>query len=119
MFVNMDITYKSFVLLHFIGLTALFGGFFGQMKSKTKVVNPAMFHGALTQLVTGIALVGLAESGAVDEELNMTKISIKLLVVLIITILVFINRKKASVSTGLWAMIGLLTLANMAVAVYV
>jgi hypothetical protein len=49
----------------------------------------------------------------------MTKISIKLLVVLIITILVFINRKKASVSTGLWAMIGLLTLANMAVAVYV
>jgi hypothetical protein len=119
MFVNMDITYKSFVLAHFIGLAALFGGFFVQMKSKIKVVNPAMFHGALTQLVTGIALVGLAESGAVDEELNMTKISIKLLVVLIITILVFINRKKASVSTGLWAMIGLLTLANMAVAVYV
>ena len=43
------------------------GGFFVQMKSKIKVVNPAMFHGALTQLVTGIALVGLAESGAVDE----------------------------------------------------
>jgi hypothetical protein len=49
----------------------------------------------------------------------MTKMSIKLLVVLVITILVFINRKKASVSTGLWATIGLLTLANMAVAVYV
>jgi len=119
MLLSMDILYKSFVLLHFIGLTALFGGFFGQMKSTTKVVNPAMFHGALTQLVTGIVLVGLTETGAGDEELNMTKISIKLLVVLIITILVFINRKKASVSTGLWAMIGLLTLANMAVAVYV
>jgi len=49
----------------------------------------------------------------------MTKISLKLLVVLVITILVFINRKKASVSNALWAMIGLLTLANMAVAVYV
>ena len=119
MFVNMDITYKSFVLAHFIGLAALFGGFFVQMKSITKVVNPAMFHGALTQLVTGIALVGLAESGAVEEDLNMTKISVKLLVLLVITALVFINRKKSSISTSIWGLIGLLTIANMAIAVYV
>ena len=118
MLLTMDILYKSLVLLHFIGLAALFGGFFVQMKSTTKVVNPAMFHGALTQLVTGIVLVGLAETGASDEELNMTKISIKLLVVLVITVLVFINRKKSFVSTRIWGTIGLLTLANMAVAVY-
>lgn len=115
----MDITYKAFVLAHFIGLASLFGGFFVQMSSTSKVVNPAMFHGALTQLVTGIALVGLAESGAVEEELNMTKISIKLAVVLIITILVFINRKKSSITTSIWGLIGLLTIANMAVAVFV
>jgi len=118
MLLSMDILYKSLVLLHFIGLAALFGGFFVQMKSTTKVVNPAMFHGALTQLVTGVVLVGLAETGAGDEELNMTKISIKLLVVLVITVLVFMNRKKPFVSTRIWGTIGLLTLANMAVAVY-
>ncbi len=115
----MDITYKSFVLAHLIGLASLFGGFFVQMSSTTKVVNPAMFHGALTQLVTGIALVGLAESGAVEEDLNMTKISVKLLVLLVITTLVFIHRKKSSISTSIWGLIGFLTIANMAIAVYV
>ena len=115
----MDITYKSFVLAHFIGLAALFGGFFVQMSSANKVVNPAMFHGSLTQLVTGLVMVGLIETGLVDEELNMTKISIKLLIVLIITGIVFVNRKKASVSNSIWLSIGLLTLANMAIAVYI
>jgi hypothetical protein len=105
--------------LHFIGLAALFGGFFVQMSSTNKVVNPAMFHGSLTQLVTGLVMVGLAESGAVDEDLNMTKISIKLLIVLVITGIVFVNRKKSSVSNSIWLSIGLLTLANMAIAVYI
>lgn len=118
MLLIMDITYKSFVLAHLIGLAALFGGFFVQIKATTKVVNPAMFHGALTQLVTGVVLVGLAETGASDDELNMTKITIKLLVSLVITVLVVMNRKKLFVSTRLWGTIGLLTLANMAVAVY-
>ncbi len=115
----MEIIYNTLVLLDFIGLAALFGGFFVQMKSTNKVVNSAMFHGSLTQLVTGLIMVGLAESGAVDEDLNMTKISIKLLIVLIITGIVFVNRKKSSVSNSIWLSIGLLTLANMAIAVYI
>ncbi len=115
----MEIIYNTLVLLHFIGLAALFGGFFVQMKSTNKVVNSAMFHGSLTQLVTGLIMVGLAESGVVDEDLNMTKISIKLLIVLIITGIVFVNRKKSSVSNSIWLSIGLLTLANMAIAVYI
>jgi hypothetical protein len=114
----MEFIYKTFVLLHFIGLAALFGGFFVQMKSSLKVVNPAMFHGALTQLVTGIVLVGLAESGAVDKELDHITITIKLVVILVITSLIFVNRKKPSITTSLWGIIGLLTIANMAIAVY-
>ncbi|MFM1826305.1 MAG: hypothetical protein RLZZ37_940 [Actinomycetota bacterium] len=115
----MEIIYNTLVLLHFVGLAALFGGFFVQMKSTNKVVNSAMFHGSLTQLVTGLIMVGLAESGVVEEDLNMTKISIKLLIVLIITGIVFANRKKSSVSNSIWLSIGLLTLANMAIAVYI
>jgi hypothetical protein len=115
----MEITYNSFLLAHFIGLAALFGGFFVQLKAPTKVVNSAMFHGSLTQLVTGIVLVGLAESGVVDEEQNMIKISVKLIIVLVITGIILYNRKKVTVSKGIWAAIGLLTLANMAIAVYI
>ena len=89
------------------------------MSAAAKVINSAMFHGSLTQLVTGILLVGLAESGVVDEDLNMGKITVKLIIVLIITGIVFANKKKSSVSTAIWASVGLLTFVNMAVAVYI
>ena len=115
----MEIIYNSLALLHFIGLASLFGGFLVQISAAAKVINPAMFHGSLTQLVTGILLVGLAESGVVDEDLNMGKIIVKLIIVLIITGIVFVNKKKSSVSTAIWASVGLLTFVNMAVAVYI
>ena len=114
----MTIVYNILVVLHFIGLASLLGGFIVQMRSAEKGVNPAMFHGALTQLLTGVAMVGLAESGAVDEELNMTKISVKLLVVLVITVLAFIGRRRQPPQVALWGIIGGLTLLNVVLAVF-
>lgn len=114
----MEFLYNLIVVLHFVGLASLLGGFIVQMSSAEKGVNPAMLHGALTQLVTGVLMVGLAESGAVDEDLDMTKISVKLLVVLVITVLAFIGRKKPLPQKGLWATIGALTLLNVVIAVF-
>ena len=110
--------YNLILVLHFVGLASLLGGVIVQAKSSDKCVNPAMLHGALTQLVTGVLLVGIAESGAVDEELNMTKIAVKLVVVLIITVLAFVGRKKPMPQTGMWAAIGALTLLNVVLAVF-
>ncbi len=114
----MEFLYNLIVVLHFIGLASLLGGVIVQLKSAERGVNRAMVDGALTQLVTGVLLVGLAESGAVDEDLNMTKISVKLLVVIVITILAFLGRKKPLPQTGIWAAIGLLTLLNVVLAVF-
>lgn len=117
----MEFVYNLVVVLHFIGLASLLGGVIVQMRSSDKGVNPAMLHGALTQLVTGVILVGLAESGAVDEDLNMTKISVKLLVVLVITVLAFLGRRagvSADRAKRLWALIGVLTLLNVVIAVF-
>jgi len=113
----MQIVYDLLVILHFIGLASLLGGFLVQMSSAEKGVNPAMLHGALTQLVTGLLMVGLIESGAVDEEANMTKISVKLAIVVIITVLAFVGRRKQPPQVALWAIIGALTLVNVAIAV--
>ena len=110
--------YNLILVLHFVGLASLLGGVIVQAKSSDKGDNPAMLHGALTQLVTGVLLVGIAESGAVDEELNMTKIAVKLVVVLIITVLAFVGRKKPMPQTGMWAAIGALTLLNVVLAVF-
>ena len=113
----MELVYNLIVVLHFIGLASVVGGFIVQMKSAEKGVNPAMLHGALTQLVTGVILVGLAESGAVAEELEMTKISIKLGITVIITVLAFVGRKKTPPQVGFWAAIGALSIANIFIAV--
>ena len=114
----MDFLYTLLVILHFVGLASLLGGFLVQMKpigAGKGLINAAMVHGALTQLVTGLLLVTIAELG--EGGLNHMKIGIKLAVLIIITVLVFVYRMKTSVpSWVLWA-IGALTLTNVVIAV--
>lgn len=113
----MDFIYNLVVILHFIGLASLVGGFIVQIKSPDKGVNAAMFHGALTQLVTGVILVGLVESGTVEGEIDTTKIGVKLIVVLVVTALAFIGRKKTPPQVALWAAIGALSISNIFISV--
>lgn len=113
----MELIHDLLVLLHLVGFAALFGGAFVQLKGPTRLVNAAMVHGALTQLVTGLLLVGLAEMG--DAPVNHLKVGIKLAVLVVIAVLVFTNRRKEALPDGqFWAILGL-TLANTAVAVLV
>jgi hypothetical protein len=115
---------NAFVVLHFIGLASLLGGFLVQMKSLksgTAKIIPAMVHGAWTMLITGLVLVGLHEwLGSMMEghELNNMKVAVKTIVVTVIVILVMQNRKKESVKTGLFGAIGGLTLLNVVLAVF-
>jgi cytochrome bd-type quinol oxidase subunit 2 len=117
----MQMLFEFLVVVHFVGLSLLLGGVATQMSSATKVVNTAMVHGALTQLVTGVGMVGLAEAALPDEkeDLNMTKITVKLVILLAIVVLCLVNRRRTEVPKGLWAAIGLLTLANIVIAVLV
>jgi lysylphosphatidylglycerol synthetase-like protein (DUF2156 family) len=112
----MEILRDIFVFLHFVGLSALFGGLFVQLKSEHRVVNNAVIHGALTQVVTGLLLVGLLEGMA--EEVDNAKIGVKLLVALVITVLAFANRKKTAVPNGLFFGLLGLTALNIAIAVF-
>ncbi len=48
----MDFVRNTLLVLHFIGLASLLGGFMVQIAATPRVVNNAMLHGALTQLVT-------------------------------------------------------------------
>jgi hypothetical protein len=115
----MDFVFNLIVILHFLGLASLVGGFLVQMKSSEKVVNPAMWHGALVQLVTGLALVGLVESGAYDGygEIDTAKITVKLAFTVIITVLAFVGRKKTPPQVAFWGAIGALSIANIFIAV--
>lgn len=107
------------VILHFVGLASLLGGFLVQTKAiaggQGKVVT-AMVHGSLTMLVTGLLLVGVIEMGDLFD-VNNIKIAVKLVIAIVITALVFVFRKKdPAPSWALWA-IGGLTLLNVILAV--
>lgn len=116
---DMELVFNLIVVLHFLGLASLVGGFLVQMKSSEKGVNPAMWHGALIQLVTGVALVGLVESGAYDGygEIDTAKISVKLAFTVIIAVLAFVGRKKTPPQVAFWGAIGALSIANIFIAV--
>lgn len=114
----MDVVINLFVGLHIIGIAALLGGFMTQMKAMgagTARFVPAMLHGALTMLVTGVALVGLNE--AQGHHVNTIKIGIKMAVLVVILALVYVKRDEETIAKPLFGTVGALTVANIFIAV--
>ena len=111
----MQILKDVVLILRFLGPAAIIGGVLAQMRQTPKRVDALVVHGALTQMVTGVALVGLDQ--ALDDPVDNTKVGIKLVILLVITVLAWRHRKAEAVATWVWATIGLLTVVNIAIAV--
>ena len=112
----MTVVYHLLLVLHLIGWAIVLGG------SLTRLAKPAiatgMLHGILTALVTGIAMVGIASSGLVDEHVDNAKFGIKLVIALVVTALVVIGtRTPSKADRRLVGSIAGLTIANIAIAV--
>jgi hypothetical protein len=105
------------LVLHFVGLASLLGGFLVQLSAADRRIVTAMVHGAFTQLVTGLLPVGIIQ-GALHEPVDNAKIAVKLAVLVVITVLVWVNRARQTVSNGVYFTIGGLTLANVVIAVF-
>jgi len=111
----MEIVKGILLVLHFLGFAAIMAGFLGQTRAAEKKVESGVLHGAWTQLVTGVALVGVASAGDVD--VNHVKIGVKTLVLVTILALALWGRRKPTVPTGVWGAIGGLTVLNVVIAV--
>lgn len=104
------------LVLHLLGWAALFGGLVVQTKDTQKRVNGAMRDGAGTAFVAGLLLVGVLEAG--DAAVDHVKVAVKFGIGLVILVLVMANTRKPSIPQGLWLGLLLLTVANVAVAVF-
>lgn len=118
----MEILRGLLLILHFVGLAALFGVWFSQLKpaiAGQARILPGMLHGAYTALATGLGLVLIAELRAKELgfEVNHMKVGIKLVVLIVILVLLLMNRKREPISPAVHWAIGLLTLANICIAV--
>ncbi|HLS34441.1 MAG TPA: hypothetical protein VK039_12710 [Brevibacterium sp.] len=119
----MEILRLVLVLLHLLGMAIIVGGYFANIKAPK--VSPGMLHGAYLQLITGLALTGLAEA-MVDEgeAVNHMKIGIKLVLALAVAVFAFLGkrREKASpdqgASAGMSHAVGIAAVVAVIVAVF-
>lgn len=113
----MDLLKNLILALHIIGVVALLGGVLYQtaaLRAGNARILTAMMHGAWTMLVTGVAMVGIRY--ALDADVNNTKITVKLAVLLVIIVLALINRKREVVANWVVLTIGALTVVNVVLA---
>ncbi len=115
----MELARNILLGLHLLGTA----GILISLLLSRKKLSAGITHSALLSLITGLALVGLRYP-LVDadpmkwEEVDNTKISIKLLIVLVILVIGYKNKKKEAVSKGIISSIAGLALLNIAIAVW-
>ncbi|HMM93553.1 MAG: hypothetical protein IE926_16850 [Micrococcales bacterium] len=112
----MDLLENVFVLLHLLGMAAIVGSAVFVARGRA---TPALVWGARAQLVTGLVLVGIVESG--DEPVNHAKIGVKLVVAIAVAACAEIAAAKARKGEGerpqLVTVAGGLAVLNAAIAV--
>jgi Ca2+/Na+ antiporter len=123
----MDVLHSVTLVAHFIGLAAIVGPFVMQARWKGQYAFSVVLGGAITQLVTGLVLVGLAEMGGDDDgPLNYAKIGVKLTIAVIIFVAALLGYLKQRKSEGgggrellpFFHTAGGLALVNIALAVF-
>jgi hypothetical protein len=80
------------LVFHFLGLSLIIGSFALQLRRKQGFEFGTMLIGAITQLVTGLALVGVLQMGG--EDVNNAKIAVKLIFAVIVLIAVLVARMR-------------------------
>lgn len=93
------------LFFHLMGFASLFGVSAVQVRQPLRIAKNGMLHGALTQLVSGMALVALNR-----EEVNHAVAGIKLFILFIILSILFYYRrdtKREIPSTPFFVVFGL------------
>ncbi|WP_077488631.1 hypothetical protein [Sinomonas mesophila] len=118
----MTLVYNIVVFVHIVGAAMIIGPWIANMKQPT--VGPRQFDGAMTQLLTGVILMGLIpvlrQTDEAFADPNYPKLIVKFSVAVIVGALAFVgNRKRKSgeaVAPGLAHAVGGLALLNVAIA---
>ena len=109
------------VVLHIFGLSLIIGPFLFQVSRKTGLDTKLMWIGAWTQLITGLALVGVREAN--DLPVDNVKIGVKLVVAVGVVVAVWLVGRKQKAAPDSKAALpffhtaGALAMVNVLVAV--
>lgn len=111
----METLHSVLVVAHLVGMAAVVGGYLTCLRVPR--LPGALVWGARAQIVTGLLLVGLLESGALDEEPDRAKVAVKLAVAIVLTGVAEAMKRKDPVPSWAFHAVGGLALVNVLVAV--
>lgn len=87
-----------------------------QWNKSPRTLNPGVLHAGLAALLAGAVMMGLHDSVKPDEPLNNTKFGIKMLVLLVVLALGYMNVKKPVLSKNVWLTMTGLVIFNLLIA---
>ena len=118
----MQFTYNLFLVLHFIGISGLLGGLLAQIAVKPKQLPKFVLHSAWLAFIAAIVMVGINQmmhsDDATIEVLDHVKVAVKSTILILVLALGYLNIKKAALSNKAWGLMTLLTISNIAIAVF-
>ena len=103
-------------VIHLLSVIGILSLLLHQWNKSPRKLNPGVMHAGLTALIAGVVMVGLHNSVKPDEELNHTKVGIKLVVLIVILALGYKNVKKPVLPKNVWLTMTGLTVLNIVIA---
>jgi len=103
-------------IVHMLAIAGILGLLLHQWNKSPRKLSPGVLHSAATALIAGLVLVGSYTTAKPDETLDHTKVGIKLLIVLAILVISYLNLKKPELKKNIWLSLIGLTLINVAIA---
>jgi uncharacterized membrane protein YadS len=112
----METVFLIAYIAHMLAIAGILGLLLHQWNKSPRKLSKGVMHSAATALLAGLVMVGSYSSAKPDETLDHTKVGIKLLVVLAILVLSYINAKKSELKKSIWLTLIGLTVLNILIA---
>lgn len=103
-------------IVHVLSVVAILALLLLQWNKEPRKLNPGILHSGLTALIAGLAMVGMFATVHPDENLNQTKIGVKLLILIAILLIGYRNVKKPILAKSTWLTLIGLTVTNILIA---
>lgn len=112
----METVFLIAYIAHMLAIAGILVLLLLQINKSPRKLSKGVIHSAATALLAGLVLVGTYSSAKPDETLDHTKVGIKLLVVLAILVISYINVKKSELKQNVWLTLIGLTVLNILIA---
>jgi peptidoglycan/LPS O-acetylase OafA/YrhL len=112
----METVFLIAYIVHMLAILGILVLLLLQWNKSPRKLSSGVMHSAATALLAGLVLVGVYSSAKPDETLDHTIVGIKLLVVLAILVISFINSKKSELKKSTWLSLIGLTVLNILIA---